>query len=272
VVELAGQGNDTVRTSLNYVLPAHVEHLILTGGADLHGTGNGLANTVTGNAGRNRLDGGSGADLLAGGDGHDTYVVNHAGDRAVEEGSSGNDTVESSVSYGLSIHVEKLVLTGSFGIDGRGNSGANIITGNAGRNFLNGGRGNDVIDGGAGNDELMGNLGNDSLRGRSGDDRFYFNVAAGAANADDILDFAAADDSLYLLRTAFRQAGPNGVLAASAFHQGAAAADAGDRILYDAASGDIFYDADGTGAAAALLFASVAAGTALTHADFVIYG
>lgn len=34
----------------------------------------------------------------------------------------------------------------------------------------------------------------------------------------------------------------------------------------------IFYDSDGTGAAAALLFATVSAGTALTHADFILYG
>ncbi len=272
VVELAGNGSDSVQSAVSYALPDHVEHLILTGGADLDGTGNGLANSLTGNDGDNRLDGGAGADALAGGKGHDTYVVNHAGDQVVEEGSSGNDTVESSVSYGLSVHVEKLVLTGSFGIDGRGNAGANTLSGNGGSNFLNGGRGNDLIDGGAGNDQLMGNLGNDDLRGRAGDDRFYFNVAAGAADADDILDFSAADDSLYLLRTMFSQAGPNGALAASAFHQGAAAADADDRILYDAATGNIFYDSDGTGAAAAMLFASVAAGTPLSHADFVIYG
>jgi Ca2+-binding RTX toxin-like protein len=54
--------------------------------------------------------------------------------------------------------------------------------------------------------------------------------------------------------------------------RGSAAADAGDRILYDAATGNLVHDADGTGAAAPLLFATVDAGTPLTHADFVIYG
>ena len=272
VVELAGRGNDGVSSAISYVLPDHVEQLTLTGGADNDATGNDLANLITGNDGNNRIDGGAGADTLAGGKGHDTYVVNNAGDQVVEEGSSGNDTVESSVSYGLSVHVEKLVLTGSFGIDGRGNAGANTLTGNGGGNFLNGGRGNDAIDGGAGNDQLMGNLGQDALTGGAGEDRFYFNVAAGAADADDILDFSAADDSLWLLNSAFSQAGANGALAASAFHQGSAAADADDRILYDAATGQIFYDADGTGAAAAQLFATVDAGTPLTNADFMIYG
>jgi Ca2+-binding RTX toxin-like protein len=70
----------------------------------------------------------------------------------------------------------------------------------------------------------------------------------------------------------FTRAGASGTLSPSAFHQGANAADAGDRILYDAATGNIFYDGDGSGAAAALLFATVDPGTPLTHADFVIYG
>ena len=58
----------------------------------------------------------------------------------------------------------------------------------------------------------------------------------------------------------------------SAFHKGTSAADASDRIVYDQAAGKIFYDADGTGAAAQILFATVTAGTPLTHADFIAYG
>ncbi len=273
VVELSGQGNDTVRSSAaSYVLSANVETLVLTGGADLDGIGNALANILTGNTGNNRLDGGAGADAMAGGAGHDTYVVNNVADQVVEGGSSGNDSVESAVGFRLPTHVEKLILTGTLGYDGRGNSGANTITGNAGGNLLAGGGGNDVIDGGAGDDRLIGGAGQDELEGGAGDDRFYFNVAPGAADADGIVDFIDVDDAFYLLRSEFAGSGPNGMLAASAFHQGAAAADAGDRILYDAATGNLFYDSDGTGAAAALLFASVAPGTALTHADFVIYG
>ncbi|HWT13405.1 MAG TPA: hypothetical protein VN231_11670, partial [Allosphingosinicella sp.] len=59
---------------------------------------------------------------------------------------------------------------------------------------------------------------------------------------------------------------------AAAFRQGAAAADASDRIVYDQATGQLFYDGDGSGAAAQILFATVAAGTALTSADFIVYG
>ncbi|HEX8257601.1 MAG TPA: hypothetical protein VF589_08195, partial [Allosphingosinicella sp.] len=54
-------------------------------------------------------------------------------------------------------------------------------------------------------------------------------------------------------------------------HAGAAAADANDRIIYNAANGSLYYDADGSGAAAQILFARVTAGTSLSYADFVAY-
>ena len=45
------------------------------------------------------------------------------------------------------------------------------------------------------------------------------------------------------------------------------AADANDYILYDTDSGQLFYDADGSGAGARVLFATVTAGSTLTAAD-----
>jgi Ca2+-binding RTX toxin-like protein len=61
------------------------------------------------------------------------------------------------------------------------------------------------------------------------------------------------------------------VLGRSAFITGSAAGDADDRIVYNSATGKIFYDADGNGAGAAVLFAQVSAGTALTNLDFVAF-
>jgi hypothetical protein len=42
------------------------------------------------------------------------------------------------------------------------------------------------------------------------------------------------------------------------------------RIVYNSATGQIFFDADGSGAGAQVLFATVNAGTVLSLADFVV--
>ena len=101
---------------------------------------------------------------------------------------------------------------------------------------------------GAGNDDLFGGTGSDSLTGGTGTDRFRFDTALSATtNVDHILDFAVVDDTIFLDRNIFTGIAVNGTLAAGAFRAGTAAGDADDRIVYDAATGNIFYDADGLG-------------------------
>ena len=76
VVELAGQGIDTVKTWINnYVLPDNVENLVLTGTGWNTLTGNALANRLEGNLNPNTLNGKGGNDLLTGGGGNDTFVI-----------------------------------------------------------------------------------------------------------------------------------------------------------------------------------------------------
>ena len=149
-VEAAGEGNDTVIASADYVLGDNVEALVLDG-YGLAGTGNGLDNTITGTAGNDTLDGGAGNDTLTGGAGNDTYVVDAAGDVVVEAAGDGNDTVIASVDYTLGDNVEALVLSGA-GLAGTGNAGNNAITGTAGNDTLDGGAGTDTLTGGAGDD------------------------------------------------------------------------------------------------------------------------
>jgi Ca2+-binding RTX toxin-like protein len=152
VTELKGGGVDTVLSSIDWTLGARVERLTLTGTAHRSGTGNEVANTLTGNAGKNVLDGKAGADTMAGGLGDDTYIVDAAGDVAVEEADAGTDTVQSSVTWQLRANFERLVLTGNANVNGTGNERANILTGNAGNNVLDGGAGIDSMAGGLGND------------------------------------------------------------------------------------------------------------------------
>ncbi|WP_304611093.1 carbohydrate-binding domain-containing protein [Microvirga sp. ACRRW] len=206
VTELANEGTDTVEASIAYALGANVEHLILTGSADLNGTGNGLNNQITGNAGSNLLSGGAGndtldgganatgkIDTLTGGTGDDTYVVRSVSDVVTENAGEGTDTVQAAVTHTLATNVEHLVLTGTSGNSGTGNDLANRITGNAGANTLDGRGGNDTIIGGDGADILIGGAGNDQLTGGAGADTFRFAKAGGQ---DTITDFNASQGDL----------------------------------------------------------------------------
>ncbi|MFD2262933.1 hypothetical protein ACFSM5_08545 [Lacibacterium aquatile] len=191
IVELGGEGTDTVHSSASYTLSANVEVLSLLGSGNIDGTGDGDADTIIGNigdnilsgaagndvltgaAGNDTLDGGLGADTMSGGVGDDVYVVDDAGDVVVELPGEGNDTVQTSLSYTLAADFEGLSLTGSTNASGIGNSLDNIIIGNSGNNLLSGGVGDDTLDGGAGNDTLSGGAGTDSLHGGAGNDAFY---------------------------------------------------------------------------------------------------
>ena len=162
IVELAGEGIDTVYSSLSYVLGAELENLRLLGEANINATGNAVNNELYGNAGNNTLDGGAGIDHMVGGAGNDTYIVDNAGDTVLEFADEGNDTVRASVNYQLFVNIENLVLTGTADINGTGNVLDNVLTGNAGVNTLFGLDGNDTIDGGLGADVMIGGAGNDT--------------------------------------------------------------------------------------------------------------
>ena len=264
VDETGGSGTDLVRSTISYTLGSGLEHLTLTAAGAINGTGNGNNNRITGGAGANLLDGGTGVDTLAGGAGNDTYVIDTTTDVITELAGAGIDLIRSSVTLSLGTinNVEQLTLTGVSNINATGNNLANALTGNAGNNVLSGGIGGDTISGG---------LGNDTLTGGSDNDVFVFNTTLnGTTNVDQITDFNAASDQINLARSAFSTLGIAGALNATAFHTGTAAAGLSDRIIYNSATGALFYDADGTGATAMVKFATLATGLALDADNFVI--
>ncbi|CAA2105255.1 Bifunctional hemolysin/adenylate cyclase [Methylobacterium bullatum] len=258
VVEAAGGGIDTVRSSISLTLAANVENLTLVGTAALNGTGNALANIITGNGAANVLNGGAGADTLIGGAGSDIYIVDTIGDKAIEaSGAAGTDLVKASVSFSLGgTHVENLTLTGTGNLNATGNTLANVLKGNSGANHLDGG------------------LGADTLTGLAGKDTFVFSTKLGATNIDHVTDFSVADDTIQLSKSIFAALSA-GDLAAAFKDLGVTGAkiDENDRILYDHNTGALSYDADGSGTAAkAVQFAMIDNHdkVALTHLDFLV--
>lgn len=255
-------GVDTIQTSLNFSLVnlAAIENLMTTNAAgttNLTLWGNGGGNQITGNAGNNSIDGKVGADTMTGLGGNDTYFVDNAGDSIID--SSGTaDTVKASISYtlGAAVAVEVLqTATTALAINLTGNELAQRVIGSNAVNTLNGGAGNDTMTGYAGNDF------------------FVFNTALNTStNRDTITDFNPVADTFRLENTGtdlFNTLG-TGTLAASRFVVGTAALDSADRIIYNKATGVLSYDADGSGAGAAIQFAILTNKATLTNADFVV--
>ena len=158
-----------------------------------------------------------------------------------------------------------------------GGKGNDTLGGGAGNDLLKGGAGADILKGDAGNDILFGGLGKDTLTGGKGRDAFAFDTAPAKANVDRVTDFSVKDDSLYLDNAVFKALGKAGSPAKPAklkkdfFHVGKAAADKGDHVIYDKATGALYYDADGLGGKAQIQIAALKKGLALTAADvFVI--
>jgi Ca2+-binding RTX toxin-like protein len=201
VVEAANGGRDLVFSSVNWTLGFSVNDLVLTGTANLTGTGNNLDNRLTGNAGANTLDGGTDADTMWGGLGDDTYIVDNAGDLVLEELGQGIDTVRSSVSWILWKPLENLVLTGIANINGEGSDVANRMTGNVGANLLQGWADNDTLIGGAGADTLTGGSGRDIFRFSQGDSGLGTarDVVTDFVRGEDRLDIAGIDANVWTL-------------------------------------------------------------------------
>jgi phospholipase/lecithinase/hemolysin len=188
--------------------------------------------------------------------GNTTYAVGHSSAVILERAKEGTDTVLTSVSYTLeaSASIEQLRTNSDAGTASINLTGNNIdqsIVGNAGANIIDG-RG-----------------GSDSLWGLGGSDTFLFSTALGPTNIDRIYDFDPAADTIRLDDAIFGGLSL-GSLSPGAFALGSLAAQADDRIIYDPASGKLYFDADGIGGMAPVHFATLNAGLSLTAADFFI--
>ncbi|HUA55204.1 MAG TPA: family 16 glycosylhydrolase [Candidatus Sulfotelmatobacter sp.] len=97
VVQAQATGINTVESwAHRYVLPDHVENLVLEQSAGTTGIGNALDDHLTGNVGNDTLVAGDGTDLLTGGGGSDLFVLDHAGTAAITDFATGlgGDTIK----------------------------------------------------------------------------------------------------------------------------------------------------------------------------------
>lgn len=214
--------------------------------------------TMHGDDANDLLDGGSENDTMYGGEGNDTYVVDHAGDRVFEKQGEGNDTVKAAIDYALTADVESLYLT----------DGAISGTGNALVNTLNGSNLDNVLSGLGGNDNLHGLGGDDTLIGGGGADNFIF-AAAPVNGHDTIVDFVHGVDRLVFASADYGFAAGHELTDAE-FTHGTAAIGSSAQFVWDAASGRLYFDADGDAGGQAIELATIGNGAVVSREDLVI--
>jgi microcystin-dependent protein len=309
VIEEVGAGNDTVWTAVDYTLAINVENLYLVGtltgngnasnnfivgyGADNH-TINGLGgddylvggsgkDTLNGGDGNDYLNGGAGVDLLNGGVGNDVldgsngdigsidtfagetgddiYGIHNSVTIVIEEAGAGDDTVWTAVNYILTANVENMYLVGA--LTGTGNNGDNFIAGYGAESH--------TIYGLDGNDTIYGGIGSDNLFGGAGNDTFILNAAT--EGLDIINDFGVGNDRFHISSAGFggtAVVGVNGLLDTTKFTIGVSASSVDQRFIYDNASGDLFFDADGLGGIAQTKIVQLLTKPTLTSNNFLI--
>ncbi len=228
-------------------------------------SGSELNDLILGSGANESLHGGGGDDIIHAGDGNDVLLGDGLPIQGNDEldGGNGADTVD----YNFrDLRIEGVAVNLTSGQGGTLSGGETDtlvdIENVVGTAF------GDQISGDIKANVLTGNGGSDTLTGGAGADTFLFITPGGVGDVDQITDFSATDDTIGLDSEVFPLA--PGALNADAFHIGSAAADASDRLIYDGATGALWFDADGNGAGAAIQFATLGTGLSLTSADFIV--
>lgn len=300
-----GFGSDTVNggSGNDYLVGGYEQPEALVGASDtlIGGDGNDTLDGWSTNATWSDAY----ADYLNGGLGDDYYRVDRFDDVLSDAG--GTDSVAATISWKLGPGFEKLFLTQA-GLLGIGNGLDNVmsgpsdtrIEGQGGNDYLivysssqaYGGAGNDTIEGDGswlsgqdGNDRLIafpwsgsdmvGGRGRDTLIGSVGMDRFFFGETPGTVNADVVCGFVPSEDQLLFDNEMFTALGSAGSWSVGdgRFYAAANATsghDSNDRLIYNTASGKLYYDADGSGGGAALIAATLEAAPTLSAADITV--
>ena len=226
---------------------------------------------INGTAGNDNLAGTGGNDTINGLGGNDTLAGSAGTD--FYDGGTGFDTLDLRATVtGLTVNLSAGILSGGF--NGTFVNIERVWAGDGG-DSLTGTAGGDSFSARAGFDTLAGGSGVDTLWGGTGGDTFIFRET-GTANADTIGDWASGSDKLLLDGTVMAALGVSGNFATGdarfKANSTGTATDADDRVLYNTATQQVFYDADGNGAGAKLLIATLQSGATLVATDIMVEG
>jgi Ca2+-binding RTX toxin-like protein len=210
-------------------------------------------------------NGGGAAELIANLQAGASVVVT---DIAVDNGSApGGQTINGTANNDT--------LVGGAGNDTiNGNAGADLIQGMGGNDSLLGSTGWDTLQGGDGNDWLHADGWSDTMTGGAGNDSFVWNDS-GNNTRDTVTDFVSGTDELLFDNATMTALGANGSWAAGDGRFWAAAGataghDADDRLVYNTSNGNLYYDADGSGAGAAQVVATFQGGVSISASDITV--
>ncbi len=235
VVELAGEGNDVAYMLASGTLAANIETAVLFGAGATSLTGTGSGETLIANAAvASTVNGGDGADVIYGSD--QVSILN---------GDGGNDTI---VGFG---------------------TGADTMSGGAGNDWLLGGAGADTLIGGTGLDILTGAV----IGGNGADEADIFRWLASGEFGDVLTDFTSGTDTLEIARAALGVDGTYALTDGTTFRASTNpfSTTAEATFLWDTDDTALYFDADGTGAGAAVLVADFQAGATLAISDFGLF-
>jgi Ca2+-binding RTX toxin-like protein len=228
---------------------------------------------IVGTSGNDTLTGTEGDDTIEGLGGNDWINMGPNYGNDVVDGGTGSDTIDFRPSgasgivadYGTGTIVSSMGTT-SF-------SNVERVVGTHADDHLIGAAGAQNLTSVGGEDTLEGRSGNDWLWGGGGNDTFVFREH-GSANADNVGDFAAGLDTIALDNAVMTALGADGDFGAGdgrfTANGSGTAQDGGDRVVYNTSTGQLYYDADGSGGGASQLIATLSNAPGLTATDIAV--
>lgn len=211
--------------------------------------------TMIGGNGNDTITGSGGYDILTGGTGVDTFNIT-SGNNTITDLGNGADILKISsgatvtaTAYGNFTATSGTTNAGTGSINANGHNVSLALAGGSnGWTITNGSAIGVTLIGSSYNDTITGGSGNDTLTGGLGADKFIFNTKPNTlTNHDIITDFSHGTDILQFSKAVFTAITSWN---SDTFWSGAgvvAGHDINDRIVYNTTSGNLYYDADGSG-------------------------